>query len=93
MDERKILKRSSQVVTREMEGEMIVLPLYRSSKDLNCIYTLNETATAVWELINDKRTIAQIKEEMLKTYDVSEEKVTKQLDGLIKDLKSIKAIL
>lgn len=93
MDEKKVLKKSDRVVSREIEGEMILLPLYKSSKDLSYIYTLNKTAAVLWELIDGKTTLGQIKEELMEEYDVGEEKLNRQMDELVKDLKTIKAVV
>lgn len=93
MDEKKVLKKSNQIVTRKIESEVILLPLYKSSKDPNCIYTLNETVAVAWELINGKRTLGEIKERLMDKFEVGEEKLTKQLDRLITDFKSIRAIV
>ena len=93
MDEKKVLKKSSQIVTREIEGDMILLPLYKSSKDLNYIYTLNETAAAAWELLDGKTSLGEIKKKLMGKYDISEEKLDKQLNELIKDLRAIKAVV
>lgn len=92
MNDKKVLKKTDKIVAREIEGEMILLPLYKSSKDMNYIYTLNETAAAFWSLIDGKKTLARIKEKLLNAYSVDEETLIKQMDGLIKDLESIKAI-
>ena len=92
MDEKKVLKKSPQIVTREIEGEVILLPLYKSSKDLSYIYTLNETAAVAWGLIDGKKTLGQIKTKLMNEFKVSEGKLTKQLNTLMKDLRSIKAI-
>lgn len=93
MNDKKVLKKTDKVVTREIEGEVILFPLYKSSKDMNYIYTLNETAAAFWSLIDGKKTLARIKEKLLNAYSVDEKTLIKQMDGLIKDLKTIKAII
>ena len=93
MDEKKVMKKSGDVVTREIEGKMILMPLHKSSKDLNCIYTLNETASRAWSLFDGKSTLGDIKNSLSETYDVTEGKVEKELAEFVKDLRSIKAIL
>lgn len=93
MDENKIFKRSDQVVSREIEGEVVLLPLYKSSKDLNYIYTLNKTAATAWGLIDGKNNLADIKNKLTDEFNVEETKLTKQLNELIKDLTSIRAIV
>ena len=92
MASKSILKKTDKVVSREIEGEKILLPLYKSSKDMNYIYTLNETASEVWDRIDGKKSLAKIKQDLIEIYDVDEKILTKQTDALIKDLKSIKAV-
>lgn len=92
MDENKIFKRNQDVVTRKIAGEVILLPIYRTSKDMSYIYSLNKTAVTAWELIDGKNTLGKIRDKLTEAYDVSKEKIVKQLDELVKDLKLIKAI-
>ena len=92
MDQKKVFNKTDKVVTREIEGEVILLPLYKSSKDMNYIYTLNDTAAAFWDLIDGKNTLEVIKEELLDSYSVSEETLLKEMGQLLKDLKSINAV-
>jgi hypothetical protein len=93
MDEKKMIKKSDEVVTREIEGKVILMPLHKSSKDLNYIYTLNETASYAWNLFDGKSTFSDVRNNLTETYDVTEGKVQKELTEFVKDLKSIKAIV
>jgi hypothetical protein len=68
------------------------MPLYRSADDLSYIYTLNETAARFWELLDGKRSVNDIKKVLLDEYDIEEDKLDSQIQELIKDLKSIKAV-
>lgn len=87
------LKKNDQVVSREIEGEVILVPLYSSSKDMNYIYTLNETAARFWDLIDGKNTIGDIKKTLLDEFEVEEDKLDAQIGELVKDLKSVKAVV
>ncbi|MBU1367438.1 MAG: PqqD family protein [Candidatus Omnitrophica bacterium] len=61
---------------------------------MNCIYTLNKTAAYVWDLIDGKRTIAQIKDKILSGgYDTTKEKTDNLMKTFIKELKEIKAVI
>jgi hypothetical protein len=93
MDEKKIFKKSADVVTRRIGTEAVVLPLYKSSKEVNYIYSLNETAAAAWDLFDGKSSVADIRKELLKTYDIGEKKLSGQLDELVRDLISMKALI
>ena len=93
MNQKKVLKKSDDVVTREIEGKVILMPLYKSSRDLNYIYTMNETASRAWVLMDGKVSLGYIKAKLIESFDVSEKKIEKELAEFIKDLKSIKAIV
>lgn len=92
MNEKMALKKNSQVVSREIEGEVILVPLYKSSDELSYIYTLNETAAVAWRMIDGKKTLGKIKTLLLNEFEVTEQKIDNQLTEFIKDLKSIKAV-
>ncbi|MFH1593378.1 MAG: PqqD family protein [Candidatus Omnitrophota bacterium] len=92
MDEKRVFKKTDKIVMRQIEGETILLPLYKSSKEMNYIYTLNETATDFWNRMDGKKNMAKIHEELMDVYDVDEKRLTKNMNDLTKDLKSIKAI-
>jgi len=81
------------VVTRIIDDETILLPIYKSSDDINCIYTLNKPASKVWQMIDGKRTPLEIKNKVLKEFDTTPQEVDKQMQKLLKDLKEIKAIV
>lgn len=92
MKETVILRKNPDMVTRVIEDETILLPIYKTSDEINCIYTLNKTASRAWELINGKRALAQIKKELLKEFDATPREVDKEMANFLKDLKEIKAI-
>lgn len=89
---KKIYKKSPNFVTRVIENETILLPLYKEAVEINCLYTLNEVGGQIWKLINGKRDLEEIKKILLREYDVKESEVEKKLNGFIKDLLKIKAI-
>jgi len=87
-----ILRKSKDMVTRVIDDETMLLPIYKTSEEINCIYTLNKIASQVWELIDGKRTIGEIKEIILEGFDATSEEVDKEMTKFLKDLKEIKAI-
>jgi len=87
-----IPKKNKNMAVRVIENETVLLPVYKSTEELNCIYTLNKDAAKAWALINGKRTVAQIKKALLKEFKSTEKEVNKKLGSLLKDLSDIKAI-
>jgi hypothetical protein len=88
-----VLRKNPDIVTRVIDNETILLPVYKTSKDINCIYTLNASASRIWELFDGKRTLAKIKEAALKEFDATPKEVNQEIQKLLKDLKAIKAVI
>ncbi len=93
MKKQQALRKNPNIVTRVIEEETILLPVYSGSKEINSIYTLNEPASRIWSMINGKRTADDLKTYLLKTFDVTPEEADKKLGTFLKELKSIKAVL
>jgi hypothetical protein len=61
---------SEDVVAREIEGEMIIVPLVSGIGDLeDDLYTLNKTGHAVWKLLAESKTLRQVAEELSRIYE------------------------
>jgi len=87
-----VLCKTKGIVARVMEDETILLPIYKTSDEINCIYTLNKVASRVWELIDGKRTLVQLKGMLLKEFDTTPAELDKEMKKLLDDLKKIQAI-
>ena len=93
MKETVALCKNPDMVTRVIDDETILLPIYKTSDEINCIYTLNKVASRVWEMFDGKRTVGEIKKQLLKEFDTTAEEVDKEMQEFLKDLKEIKAIV
>ena len=75
--------KESDLVTRRITGETIIVPIREHVGDLDSIYTLNETGTLVWQLIDGKTSISQIVDAICNEYDISPEEAEKDVIELI----------
>ena len=66
--------RSKAVVSRLVAGETLVLPVRGDIGDLASIYSLNETATTIWEALEKPRSIREICDLLERNYEISMEK-------------------
>lgn len=87
-----VLKKNPNIVTRIIEDEVILMPLYKTSKEIDCIYTLNDVGARIWALIDKKKTLGEIKKILLKEFDATEKDIDKKLTEFLKDLVEIKAV-
>jgi hypothetical protein len=89
----KIYKKSDAVVSRKIGDEFVLVPIRQDVGDLESIYTLNETAALIWELINGKLKVSEIKESLLEAFEVEPEQAEKDLMEHLQQLEGIKAII
>lgn len=90
--EARIIKKNPDLVSRSVGAETIIMPLVAASDDLNCIWSLNDCASRVWELIDGKRSIRRIRQILLAEFDAGEEELDRELAELFDRLQEIKAI-
>lgn len=89
----RIYSRSDSVVFRKIGDECILVPIRHSVGDLDSIYTLNETAARIWELLDGTRRVGQIKEQLLMEYEVTPSQVEKDILEHLTQLEAANAIV
>jgi hypothetical protein len=71
----------SQVMTREMGDETVILDLASGT-----YFSLNPVGTRFWQLVREGRTLAQACDLMQDEYDVAREQLETDLQRLAQDL-------
>jgi len=79
--------KDTDLVTRNVAGETIIVPIRNKVGDLGSIYTLNEVGSTIWQLIDGKKTGSQIAEEICMTYNVTSEEAKKDTSAFLKSLE------
>jgi len=93
MNENAVVRKNPNVVTRVIGDETVLLPIYKNNMEANCIYTLNKPASRLWEIFDGKKDLAEIKREILEEFGSAPDEVDKELNKIVKELESIKAIV
>jgi hypothetical protein len=86
-------KKSDSIVSRKIGDEFILVPIKQDVGDLESIYTLNETAARIWELIDGKMKVREIKEKILQEFEVTPNKAERDLIEHLQQLEGIRAII
>jgi predicted aconitase with swiveling domain len=82
-----VYESSEDIVAREIEGEIIIVPLVRGIGDAEeDLFSLNETGRAFWKLLDGKRTLAAIVAELEKIYAAPPGGIKKDIHGLATEL-------
>ncbi len=85
---------SEDVVAREIEGELIIVPLVAGIGDAeDDRYTLNETGKAIWSRLDGKRTLRAVSTELAAEYNAHPEEIEKDVLGLMTELLRRKMVV
>ncbi len=87
-----IYQKNPDFVFRKIADEYILVPISDNIGDLRGIYNLNEVATRVWDLIDGKRKVKDIKEKIIEEFEVLPKEAEKDLIELLQKFKKIKGI-
>jgi hypothetical protein len=78
---------STDIVAREIEGEIVIVPLVAGVGDLEDeLYTLNETGRAIWNRLDGTKTLGAIAEELVSEFDGPIEEIERDVAGLADEL-------
>lgn len=81
------MKIKSDFVLRQVAGTSVVVPVGSEALDFNGMINLNETGTFLFKLLEQDTSKENLVSELLKEYDVSEEKASSDVDVFINKLK------
>ena len=85
-------KRNDNFVFRRIENETILVPIKDNAGDMSSIYNLNEVGAFIWQNINCKNSIADIKNMILSEFEITETQAIADLNEFVKALQKIEAI-
>lgn len=78
---------SEDVVAREIEGEIIIVPLVAGIGDLEDeLFTLNETGKAIWDKLDGRRSLNQVIQELSAEYQAAPGELEADVLGLVSEL-------
>ena len=86
-------RKNEDFVFRKIDNETIVVPIKDNVGDMGSIYNLNELGAFVWEHLDGDKRLLDIKDMILKEFDVSAEKAEEDLREFVGELREIEAIL
>ena len=92
VDLEKTYKRNENFVFRKIDKEMILVPIKNNVGDMGYIYNFNELAAFVWENLDGKDRLQDIKDSIVEEFEVSAQQAEEDLCEFVDDLKEIGAI-
>ena len=85
---------SGDVVARDVEGEIIIVPLTAGIGDLeDDLFSLNDTGRAIWQYLDGAHTVAQVIAEVAGKYDKPADEIAPPVLAFLQELLSRKIIV
>jgi len=88
-----IYQHDPNIVSRSIAGETILVPIRKNVGDMETIYTLNETAARIWELIDGQRSLAELHRQVVDEFAVEPLEAQNDLLELVNNLVENGALL
>ncbi len=83
----KCFVKESDLVTRDVAGEEIIVPIKGHVGDLEGVFTLNEVGAMIWRLIDGQTTGRQLTEAVRNEYDVEATEAEKDVVDFLRSLE------
>ena len=83
-----VYRRHQDVVTRDILGETLLVPISTAVADMDNVYALNETGAFVWQRLDGATPVADILDAVIETFDAESDAVSEDVAALLEDLAS-----
>lgn len=78
---------SDNIVAREIEGELIIVPLVAGIGDTDDeLYTVNDTGKAIWQKLDGQRTLAQVAAALVQEFSSPAEEIIADVLGFTSEM-------
>lgn len=78
---------SKNIIAREIEGEIIIVPMISGLGDLNSeMYTLNKTGFAIWEKLDGRTTLNKIIDALAIEFNTSFDQIENDVLEIMQEL-------
>lgn len=81
-----VLRKRGEIVSREIAGEKILVPIKGKLADMQRIFSLNPVAAYVWDRLDGTRSLDVLLEEVLDHFEVKRGEAESDIREFVKEL-------
>jgi hypothetical protein len=81
-----------ELITREIAGETVLVPVGKSVYDANGLFVMNELASFIWKLLPNAESQEEICKAVLEAYDVDAETAAKDVAEFLDKLREMQIL-
>ena len=78
--------RNQEVVSRKIEGELIIVPIRSGVGDLNSLYTLNPVGSVLWDFMAQEHSVGEMVHRVCDEFEVTETQAEKDIASFLDSL-------
>ena len=80
------MKLKYDFVVREVAGKMVAIPIGDATEDFNCMITLNDTGSFIFNQLKVEISKDELLDKFLKEYDATKEQAISTIDAFLEKL-------
>ena len=78
---------SEDIVSREIEEELLIVPLVSGIGDMEDeLFTLNETGKVIWGQLDGQKTLREVIANLSEEFEAPAEEITEDVTGFVEEL-------
>jgi len=85
--------RNREVVSRKIEGELIIVPIRSGVGDLNSLYTLNAVGSVLWDFMAEGHTVGEMVQRVCDEFEVTKNQAEQDIETFLGSLLEEKLVL
>ena len=84
--------RNQDVVARQIEGELIIVPIRRGVGDMNSLYTLNSVGSVLWEFMAEEHSLTEMVARICDEFEVTASQANSDIQAFLDSMLEEKLI-
>jgi len=84
--------RNRDVVSRQIEGELIIVPVRRGVGDMSSLYTLNPVGSVLWEFMAQEHSLPEMVKRVCQEFEVNSTQAKKDIESFLDSMLEEKLI-
>lgn len=87
-----LYKHHDRVVTREVAGETLLVPIHSDVADMSHLFVLNPVSAYIWQRLDGATPLSAIVESVCETFDVDPAQAEQDASAFLDDLLAAKLL-
>jgi hypothetical protein len=83
-----VYRRSTAVVSRQISGETLVVPIREKVGDLSSIYSFNEAGSVLWAALEQPRSLEHLASALCQSFEVEQNDARRDAEAFVREMQA-----